>query len=149
VLRERLDVRPAPGLAGLGPHSLPSTTLGMVIANLAQNAAEAAQQAGRARVALRIDGRITTGSAGPQLELSVSDDGPGVDPALLPQLFQKGFSTKSQATNSGLGLHWCANTLRAMGGSINVHTNGAGGGLRFEMDIPLVAPAAGNEEQAA
>jgi len=149
VLRERLDVRPSSALAAVGSLWLPSTTLGMVIANLAQNSAEAAMQAGLVRVHLRLDARLESTETGKALRLIVSDDGPGVLPDQMPHLFQKGYSTKPQTTNSGLGLHWCANTMHAMGGSISAASDGPGRGLRFEIIVPLRQSDSRSEEQAA
>jgi signal transduction histidine kinase len=83
------------------------------------------------------------------LRIGVSDDAVGVSPEDLPKLFQKGYSTKSQATNSGLGLHWCANTLRALGGSISVSSDGLGRGTRFEILVPLREQNPQTEERAA
>lgn len=147
--RERLEVQPSPALAALGAQWLPSTTLGMVIANLAQNSAEAAVQACLARVHLRFDAELESLGTGKTLKLTVSDDGAGLRPEQLPHLFQKGYSTKPQATNSGLGLHWCFNTLRAMGGSISAYSDGPGHGLQFEILVPLNEANAQGAERAA
>ncbi|MBS0387912.1 MAG: HAMP domain-containing protein [Proteobacteria bacterium] len=148
--RDRLAVEMSPALAAVGPLSLPSTMLGMVIQNLAQNAAESAAMAGMGRARLRFDAeRAKAADGGSMLRLVVSDDAAGIAPEQLPRLFQKGYSTKSQATNSGLGLHWCANTLHAIGGAISVHSDGAGCGARFEILIPLPADGAQIEERAA
>ncbi len=147
ALRERLDIRHTAALAALGAQWLPSTTLGMVIANLAQNAAEAAMQTGLARVQLRFDAALEPTESGQSLRLTVTDDGPGILPEQMPHLFQKGYSTKPAATNSGLGLHWCANTLRAMGGSIVGRSPGRG--MEFELSIPLQEPEANRGEIAA
>jgi signal transduction histidine kinase len=67
----------------------------------------------------------------------------------MPNLFQKGYSTKPQSTNSGLGLHWCANTLRAMGGSISAHSDGPGHGMNFDLLVPLRASDAQDAGLAA
>jgi len=148
--RERLAVELSPSLAAVGSLSLPSTMLGMVIQNLAQNAAESAAMAGMGRARLRFDAELATTPDGrPALRMIVSDDAAGIAPEQLPRLFQKGYSTKSQATNSGLGLHWCANTLHAIGGAISVHSEGAGCGARFDILIPLPADGAQIEERAA
>jgi sensor domain CHASE-containing protein len=146
---ERLDVQHSPALAALGALWLPSTTLGMVIANLAQNSAEAAVQAGLARVNLRFDAGLESLGAGNALKLTVSDDGAGILPEQMPHLFQKGYSTKPQATNSGLGLHWCSNTLRAMGGSMSAYSDGPGRGLQIEILVPLHEADAQGAERAA
>jgi signal transduction histidine kinase len=79
----------------------------------------------------------------------VADEAGGVAPENLPRLFEKGYSTKSQATNSGLGLHWCANTLHALGGSITAHSKGLGRGTCFELLVPLRSADARTEERAA
>lgn len=148
--RDRLAVELSPALAGIGALSLPSTTLAMVVQNLAQNAAESAAQAGIGRALLRFDAEVSKAPDGPpSLRLVVSDDAAGIAPEQLPNLFQKGYSTKSKATNSGLGLHWCANTLHALGGSIAVHSDGVGCGARFEILIPLPADSTQIEERAA
>jgi len=77
------------------------------------------------------------------------DDATGVATEDLPKLFRKGFSTKSQATNSGLGLHWCANALHALGGRIAAHSAGPGTGTSFEIYLPLNQASAQHEERAA
>ena len=149
VHRERLDLDITPGLAKLGELLLPSTSLGMVLQNLIQNAAESAACAGQARARLRIEADIVETAGRQELRLALSDSAGGVAPEHQPRLFQKGFSTKSQATNSGLGLHWCANTLSALGGGINAHSDGVGHGTRFEIRVPLRAASPHIEEQAA
>ncbi len=147
--RERLDLEVSPKLAALGSLSLPCTTLGMVLQNLIQNAAEAAACAGMARARLQIGADIVEAKGQRTLCINISDDAAGVAPEDLPKLFQKGYSTKSQATNSGLGLHWCANTLRALGGGISVHSEGLGHGTRFEILVPLREHSSQTEERAA
>lgn len=148
--RDRLAIELSPALAAVESLSLPSTMLGMVIQNLAQNAAESAAMAGMGRTRLRFDAAMaTTADGSPALRLIVSDNAAGIASEQLPRLFQKGYSTKSQSTNSGLGLHWCANTLHAIGGAISVHSDGAGCGARFDILIPLTGASAQNEERAA
>ena len=147
--QERLELVISPTLAALGTLSLPCTTLGMVLQNLIQNAAEAAVSGGLTKTRLQIDAALVDADGLPMLRIEISDDAVGVAPADLPKLFQKGYSTKSRATNSGLGLHWCANTLRALGGSISAHSDGPGRGTRFQILIPLREPISHTEERAA
>jgi signal transduction histidine kinase len=147
--RERLELEISPRLAALGTLSLPCTTLGMVLQNLIQNAAEAAACTGKARTRLQIGADLLEADGQRTLRIDISDDAVGVAPEDLPKLFQKGYSTKSRATNSGLGLHWCANTLRALGGGISAHSDGLGRGTRFEILVPLREQSSQNEERAA
>ena len=66
-----------------------------VVLNLVRNACEATRQG--SRVSLNLF-RVPLG-----VELYVSDQGPGIDPAILPTLFEFGQSTKGSQGN-GLGL---------------------------------------------
>ena len=149
VHRARLQLQLSPGLAALGALPLPATTLGMVLQNLLQNAAEAAAQAGLARTPLRISATIDEQFGRRGLRFVISDEAAGVAADHLHRLFEKGFSTKSQAANSGLGLHWCANTLHALGGRIDAYSDGIGRGARFEFFIPLQPTAVSAEERVA
>ncbi len=146
---DRLELDISPRLAALGTLSLPCTTLGMVLQNLIQNAAESAAGAGLARVRLQIEAEVLVMDDQRALRLCIADEAGGVAAENLSKLFRKGYSTKSQATNSGLGLHWCANTLNALGGSISAHSDGLGRGTRFEVVVPLRAAANGSGVRAA
>jgi hypothetical protein len=64
------------------------------------------------------------GSDGDRLQVRFTDDGAGITPEHLPRIFERGFSTKSRESNSGIGLHWCANALNALGGSLRVENSG-------------------------
>ena len=74
--------------------------------------------------------------------LSVTDDGPGVTPAILPHIFEKfasgaepGRSDGRQST--GLGLAIARGIMKAHGGSIEVESPVADGrGARFVMAFP-------------
>jgi len=116
---------------------LPCTTLGLVLQNLIQNAAEAAAAVGRARARLRIAAELLSSDEQRTVRFTVSDDAAGIAAEQLTRLFQKGYSTKPPGTHSGLGLHWCANTLNALGGSITAHSDGRGRETRFDILVPL------------
>ncbi|MEH3037476.1 MAG: sensor histidine kinase [Sphingomonas adhaesiva] len=97
--------------------------LSQVIGNLFANAAEAIAATGRTR------GRVTVSVArgDDQVSLRIADDGEGFDPAEAALLFRRGFSTRAHKSG-GLGLHWCANTLVAMDGTLRLESAGRGGG---------------------
>ena len=71
---------------------------------------------------------------------SVSDTGPGIDPALLPTLFEPYEATPQGRRTSGLGLYIARGIVEAHGGRIWVESE-LGKGARFCFTIPLV-PAA-------
>ncbi len=135
--RARLEIDISPRLAAIGVLSLACTNLGMVLQSLVQNAAEAAAHVGTARAHLHIDAELVSTDQEQALRFTIEDDGPGVAPEDMPRLFEKGYSTRSRPCSSGLGLHWCANTLGALGGSIRAHSSDLGRGIQFELLIPL------------
>lgn len=99
--------------------------LSQVIGNLFANAAEAIAATGREGGSISVTIREQDG----KVEVSIRDDGEGFDPETAPQLFQRGFSTRVQKSG-GLGLHWCANSMVAMGGSLTLKSDGKGNGAR-------------------
>ena len=71
-----------------------------------------------------------------QVELSVSDDGLGMDAATAAQIFEPFFTTKRNQGGIGLGLHVVFNLVTArLGGSITVHSE-LGAGSRFVVRFP-------------
>ncbi|MDR6959442.1 signal transduction histidine kinase [Pseudomonas brassicacearum] len=84
---------------------------------------------------------ITFGVAlvdGPVLRITVADNGNGITPEHLARIFSHGFTTRKDG--HGFGLHSCALAAQEMGGSLSVHSDGAGQGATFTLDIPLDAP---------
>ena len=62
-------------------------------------------------------------------------DTPGIEQDNLERIFERSFSTK-QADHSGVGLHWCANTLIAANGRIYAESQGSGQGACLHVMIP-------------
>ncbi|WP_426139554.1 ATP-binding protein [Pseudomonas sp. DWP3-1-2] len=77
-------------------------------------------------------------SDGPVLRITVADNGNGIAPESLARIFTHGFTTRKDG--HGFGLHSCALAAQEMGGSLTVHSDGAGQGATFTLDIPLDAP---------
>ena len=67
--------------------------------------------------------------------MMIRDDGVGIDRESLQHIFEKGFSTKREGKR-GLGLHWCANVMNAMGGRVVVESEGAGRGACVTVMLP-------------
>jgi signal transduction histidine kinase len=69
--------------------------------------------------------------------VSVIDDGPGIDPEIMPKLFSK-FVTKS-STGTGLGLFISKSVVEAHGGRIWAKNDNRGGGAVFCFGLPAAS----------
>jgi sensor histidine kinase regulating citrate/malate metabolism len=97
------------------------------------------RDAGRDKGVLRFAAEIVRKDDRDELYLRCEDDGVGIAPADLDRVFEKGYSTKSPDTNHGIGLHWCANSIAALGGRIWAASAGPGKGASLHLLLPLVA----------
>jgi signal transduction histidine kinase len=111
---------------------LPRVALGnerlmQVLLNLLMNAADATE--GKGVVTLTAQ-RSSTG-----VQLAVEDDGPGIDPAVRPRLFEPFVTTKEVGKGTGLGLAVCRGLVESAHGTIQSdesHERGA----RFVVELP-------------
>lgn len=69
------------------------------------------------------------------IQFDISDNGSGVAPENQDKLFNFGFTTKKQG--NGFGLHYCANAIHEMGGSISAKSDGLNKGALFSVSIPV------------
>jgi len=91
--------------------------------------------------------RISAQHEGVEVTVCVSDDGEGIEPERLPQLFTKftrrGERLHSGAAASGLGLAISRGIIEAHGGRIWAESEGPGRGARFSFTLPAMeAPEA-------
>lgn len=112
--------------------------LQQVLLNLVTNAAHAVRDLpeGSPRVVT-----VTLGRADGRATLRVRDTGPGVPPAMVPQLFTPFFTTKDPGQGTGLGLSLSYRIVEAHGGTLSYH-HSAEGGAEFGFSLPLVDPRA-------
>jgi two-component system NtrC family sensor kinase len=137
--RQRLTVDTDETLRGLGVVRVARTVLRLILQNLIINAADAVRDAGKDKGRLRLSAQIVSDASGQQLHLQCKDDGVGIAAQNLQRVFEKGFSTKSPETNHGIGLHWCANAINALGGRIWAASEGPGHGASLHLIVPLAA----------
>ncbi len=102
------------------------TQLDQVVSNLLENAARHSPPGGTVEV-------TATAAAG-CIELSVTDEGPGVPEADRDAIFTV-FRSGAIAGSSGVGLAICRAIVEAHGGTISV-TDRPGGGARFVVRLP-------------
>jgi nitrogen fixation/metabolism regulation signal transduction histidine kinase len=119
--------------AGACPVRIDRALLRRVLANLVQNAIEAARP-GRARVHLGV------GRAGELGVLTLRDEGPGVPSELRERIFDPYFTTRREGT--GLGLAIAKKIVLQHGGDLAVGAHPEGG-AQFTLSLPIVEPAPG------
>jgi signal transduction histidine kinase len=78
---------------------------------------------------------ITTEKEDNQVIVKVTDSGSGIDPEILPKLFEK-FVTKSEK-GTGLGLFISKNIVEAHGGRVWAENNSDGIGATFAFSLPI------------
>ena len=70
-----------------------------------------------------------------QVELKISDNGPGIDLENQKQIFAPFFTTKPEGEGTGLGLYICQNIIREHGGKIMLKS-APGEGATFTICLP-------------
>jgi len=115
-----------------------------VIMNLTGNAAFALKDRGGRIDLILEEWKITAQDTlahdlkpGDYLRLAVTDNGPGIDPKIMPRIFDPFFSTKSSDEGSGLGLSVVLGILQSHKGHILCQST-LGKGTVFEVYLPLV-----------
>jgi two-component system, sensor histidine kinase len=135
----------SPGDEPLFVHGDP-VRLAQVFANLINNAAKYTPPGGRIEIALRRQREKAV--------ISVRDNGMGILPGMLPQVFEL-FSQSYRAMNRdqgglGVGLALVRSLLEMHDGSVEAHSKGEGKGSEFIVRLPLiVAPCEGAEVKSA
>jgi len=137
--RARLRIAADDTVRRVGVVRVARTVLRLILQNLIINAADAVRDAGKDRGTLQVSAEILRDADRRQLHLQCIDDGIGIAAENLERVFEKGFTTKSPETNHGIGLHWCANAIGALGGRIWAASDGPGRGAALHLLVPLTA----------
>lgn len=122
-----IDIEPPDSPAWFDPH-----LLGRVFRHLVENAARYTPPGSR----IALTSRRPEGT----LEFTVQDNGPGIDSADLPFIFEKfyrGKKSSARGKGTGMGLSIARAIVSAHGGQIEVMSH-AGQGTTFRFWIPLV-----------
>jgi signal transduction histidine kinase/ActR/RegA family two-component response regulator len=116
--------------------------IGQILMNLCTNAVQAMEETG-GRLEIRVETRDLPEMsaegcpAGRYAEITVTDNGPGIDPAILGRIFEPYFTTRKIGKGSGLGLAVVYTIVKNHKGTITVQ-NRPEGGARFTMLFPTV-----------
>lgn len=114
--------------ASLPPVTINATEIEQVLVNLIKNAVEASED--EVRVVIR------TESDGEEVVVVVEDNGPGMSPETLRQIFDPFFSTHQHSGGTGLGLSICHSIITDHAGTITAYSR-VGKGTSFTIRLPV------------
>jgi two-component system sensor histidine kinase BaeS len=126
--RINLKVETEPGLAEI---SLDPERMEQVLGNLVSNALRYTPEGGE----IRLSGKQVAG----QVILGVEDTGNGIQPEVLPNIFERSYrgDPSRSGNESGLGLAIVKSIVELHGGRVQVSSEGAGKGSRFLIFFPI------------
>jgi sensor domain CHASE-containing protein len=133
--QDALTVHFDPDLSAVGTVRGHRLSCLQVLENLLINAAEAIQRQRPDQGAIHLRAALEPKDGQEIVHLQICDNGDGIDAENLERIFERGFTTKPKKS-SGLGLHWCANILMAMGGQISAESEGRGKGTCMHVLVP-------------
>ncbi len=114
------------------------------LVNMAINARDAMDGAGRIELAVKVVGSVLSSSIDPsadcQIAVSLSDTGSGIPADKLERIFEPFFTTKEMGKGTGLGLSQVFGFAKQSGGDIKVEST-VGEGTKFTLYLPRVASA--------
>lgn len=82
------------------------------------------------------------------LVVTISDNGTGIHPDDLKNVFDPFFSTKAVGEGTGLGLFVCHQLISAMGGTIDLQLNSERGGTDVVIMLPVVTESDSSAEDS-
>jgi signal transduction histidine kinase len=111
--------------------SFDSARIHQVLVNLIDNAINYTESG---TITIRVE--ISTKFPG-FLEISVQDQGSGIDPAIKPRLFEKFATSGKKTKGTGLGLYLSKAIIEKHGGKIWAEDNAGGKGATFSFVLPI------------
>ena len=108
------------------------TRVAQVLANLVNNAAKYSPPRSMLKVAMEL--------RSDEAEISVCDNGIGIEPDLLPHVFDAFYTSESGSHGKhglGIGLWLSRQLIEMQGGEITAHSDGPGAGAVFRIRLPI------------
>jgi two-component system, cell cycle sensor histidine kinase and response regulator CckA len=126
------------------PAEIDEGQFGQVIRNIVLNGRQAMPKGGVLTVRAEnvvLDAESSRGGPrSPCIRVTITDEGTGISPEVLPRIFDPYFSLKSRGTDKGmgLGLTICHSIMHKHGGAISVQS-AVGVGSSFQLLLPACA----------
>ncbi|MCR9216152.1 MAG: ATP-binding protein [bacterium] len=112
--------------------------LTQVFVNLLRNAVDALDTGTGPRGSIRVSHEIIEREGARWISVRITDDGPGIDPAVLPRLFEPFASTRLDSHGTGLGLAVAEGIIKEHGGVLIAGNRpGPDTGAIFEVVLPV------------
>ncbi len=111
--------------------SIQKPKLVFILTHVIENALEAMVPDSKSRLS------ITIAENSGKVVVEINDNGIGIHPDNMINIFRHGFST--QDNKSGFGLHSCANYMSEMDGKLKVESEGEQKGATFILEFPAFA----------
>ncbi|MEZ5645931.1 MAG: hybrid sensor histidine kinase/response regulator [Burkholderiaceae bacterium] len=120
----------------------------LVVCTLIKNALQALHEAGVSvpAITLSLDERAPGTGEAPLPCLTVSDNGPGVDPQILPHLGREPVTTRAERGGTGMGLLFCHRVMVSVAGTLKIESR-PGAGTQVMLFFPADGPDAGARSQ--
>ncbi|MEM5326336.1 ATP-binding protein [Paraburkholderia sp. JHI2823] len=110
-----------------------ATRIAQVVSNLLDNAVKYTREGGHIQVSVERTPR--------HVSIAVQDDGMGMDPAIIPSMFemfeQAPEASQGEKKGLGIGLSVARSLIAMHGGTIAASSEGPGRGSRFTIELPL------------
>jgi signal transduction histidine kinase len=119
----------------VGAFSFEKHKVLQILVNLIRNAKHALSDSEREdkKLALRVAAESGV------VSISVGDNGVGIPAENMAKIFAYGFTTRK--SGHGFGLHGSMLAAQEMGGSLTAHSEGAGKGAVFTLQLPVPQPS--------
>ncbi len=127
----RHEVEVVREFAEVPPVTIDKHKVLQVLVNLIRNAKYACDESGRTDKRMTV--RVANGEG--RIKIAIIDNGVGIPAENLIRIFNHGFTTRKEG--HGFGLHSGALAARELGGSLHVHSEGAGRGAMFTLELPM------------
>ncbi len=93
--------------------------------------------------------RLEVGTRGGMAELTVADNGCGMEPKVLKHVFEPFFTRRKEGQGTGLGLSISYRIVSDHGGEITAESPGPGQGATFRVRLPIAGKESSHRYRAA